>query len=54
MSMNYNERKNDLKYMRKELNKLKQKIVLAKKVLASHAKIIGELREEKQCPIPKQ
>ena len=54
MSMNYNERKNDLKYMRKELNKLEQKIVLAEKVLESHAKCIGEMREEKSCPTKKQ
>ena len=61
MSMNYNERKNDLKYMRKELkifykivDKLEQRIATTKKVLEKHAKCIGIIKGEKPCPTKKQ
>ena len=33
--------------------KLKQRISKLEKVLESHAKCIGEIREEKPCPTPK-
>ena len=34
--------------------KLKQRIFKLEKVSGSHAKCIGEIREEKQCPTKKQ
>ena len=61
MSMNYNERKNDLKYMRKELkifykiaDKLEQRIATAEKVLEKHAICIGIIKGVKPCPTKKQ
>ena len=35
-------------------NKLEQRITKLEKVLESHAKCIGEMREEKPCPTKKQ
>ena len=36
------------------VDKLEQRIATLEKVLASHAKCIGEMREKKPCPTKKQ
>ena len=44
--MNKEEINNDVTILFKIVNKLEQRIATLEKVLASHAKCIGELREE--------
>ena len=43
----------ELKNIYKVLNKLEQRIASLEKVLASHAKCIGEMREDNFIPIRK-
>ena len=43
-----------VKTLYKVADKLEQRISKLEKVSESHAKCIGELREEKPCPTPKQ
>ena len=43
-----------IKGMYKIFDKLEQRISKLEKVLESHAKCIGEMREEKPCPTKKQ
>ena len=45
---------NDVTILFKIVDKLEQRISTLEKVLASHAKCIGEIREEKPCPTKKQ
>jgi len=42
------EHEEDIRVVYKILNKLEQRIATLEKVLASHAKCIGEMREEKK------
>ena len=42
------EHEEDIRVVYKILNKLEQRISTLEKVLASHAKCIGEMREEKK------
>ena len=42
------EHEEDIRVVYKILNKLEQRIASLEKVLASHAKCIGQLREEKK------
>ena len=44
----------EIKRLDKVVDKLEQRISTLEKVLASHAKCIGEIREEKPCPTKKQ
>tara|TARA_R110002020_G_scaffold87967_1_gene216430 strand:- start:6 stop:176 length:171 start_codon:yes stop_codon:yes gene_type:complete len=44
----------DIRLVYKIVNKLEQRISKLEKSLASHAKCIGEIREEKSCPTKKQ
>ena len=46
-SMNKEEINNDVTILFKIVNKLEQRIATLEKVLASHAKCIGEMREKK-------
>jgi len=46
-SMNKEEINNDVTILFKIVNKLEQRIATLEKVLASHAKCIGEMREDK-------
>ena len=46
-SMNKEEINNDVTILFKIVNKLEQRIATLEKVLASHAKCIGEMRENK-------
>ena len=46
-SMNKEEINNDVTILFKIVNKLEQRIATLEKVLASHAKTIGEIREDK-------
>ena len=46
--MNKEEINNDVTILFKIVNKLEQRIATLEKVLASHAKCIGQLREEKK------
>ena len=41
------------RYVYKIVDKLEQRIASLEKVLESHAKCIGEMREEKPCPTKK-
>jgi len=50
-SMNKEEINNDVTILFKIVNKLEQRIATLEKVLASHAKCIGEMREEKKDDI---
>ena len=43
-----------VKGLYKIVDKLEQRISKLEKVLESHAKCIGEMREEKPCPTKKQ
>ena len=44
----------EIKRLDKVVDKLEQRISKLEKVLESHAKCIGEMREEKPCPTKKQ
>lgn len=44
----------DIRLVYKIVDKLEQRISKLEKVLESHAKCIGEMREEKPCPTKKQ
>ena len=48
------EEKKYRKFVYQIVDKLEQRISTLEKVLESHAKCIGEMREEKPCPTPKQ
>ena len=50
-SMNKEEINNDVTILFKIVSKLEQRIATLEKVLASHAKCIGEMREEKKDDI---
>ena len=52
-SMNKEEINNDVTILFKTVDKLEQRIATLEKVLASHAKCIGEMREENFIPIRK-
>ena len=47
-SMNKEEINNDVTILFKIVNKLEQRIATLEKVLASHAKCIGEMREDNE------
>ena len=48
------EQENEKRRMNRVVDKLEQRISKLEKVLESHAKCIGEMREEKPCPTKKQ
>jgi exonuclease VII small subunit len=48
MSNKIDEHEEDIRVVYKIVNKLEQRIASLEKVLASHAKCIGEMREEKK------
>ena len=50
-SMNKEEINNDVTILFKIVNKLEQRIATLEKVLESHAKTIGEMREDKKDDI---
>ena len=44
----------EIKRLNRVDDRLEQRLAKLEKVLESHAKTIGEIREEKQCPTKKQ
>jgi len=52
-SMNKEEINNDVTILFKTVDKLEQRIATLEKVLQSHAKVIGEMREKNFIPIRK-
>ena len=48
MSNKIDEHEEDIRVVYKIVNKLEQRIASLEKVLASHAKCIGEMREDKK------